>query len=162
MMTKTFRIATLMTICAATGCVEDVPDKHGWIGDDTNQRWTTVAKQLRGLDVAMVEIDYRYQELYWAGEDSNWAYADYQQSKIGLALENALVRRPKRRASAEKLFLASLDDVKSAVAEQESSGFESAFTALTAACNSCHDAEGFPSFLVQYPTDRQSSIRLVQ
>jgi hypothetical protein len=158
---KTIRIATLMTICVGTGCADDIPDKHRWIGDDSNERWTTVAKQLRGMDVAMVEIDYRYQELYWAGQDSNWAYADYQQTKIGLALENALVRRPKRRASAENLFLASLADMQGAVARQETAGFEKVFIDLTVACNACHDEEGFPSFQVQTPKFRQSSIRTV-
>ena len=159
MTTKTFRIATLMTICAATGCAEEVPDKHGWISGNSIQRWTTVAEQLRGMDVAMVEVDYRYQELYWAGEDLNWTYADYQQTKIGVALENALVRRPKRRVSAENLFLNSLAAMKVAVTRRETAGFEKAFTDLTAACNACHAAEGFPSFQVQYPTDRRSSIR---
>ena len=53
----------------------------------------------------MVEIGYRYQELYWAGADSNWEYAGYQLAKIDLALANARERRPKRQASAAR-FLA--------------------------------------------------------
>jgi hypothetical protein len=159
MTTKAVSLATLMIICATTGCAKDISGKHGWISGSPNERWILVAEQLRGMDVAMVEIGYRYQELYWAGEDSNWAYADYQQTKIEVTLENALIRRPKRRGSAEKLFLAPLADMKSAVARQEATGFEKAFTGLTAACNACHDAEGFPSFQVVYPTDRQSPIR---
>jgi hypothetical protein len=118
-----------------------------------------MARQLRGLDVAMVEMGYRYEELYWAGADANWAYADYQLTKMKLSLENALVRRPKRRPSAEALFQPSLDEMERAVAEKKRSGFEASFAGLTAACNSCHVAEGVPSFHVERPADRQSPIR---
>ncbi len=122
-------------------------------------RWTTVARHLRGLDVAMVEIGYRYQELYWSGVDSNWEYAAYQLKKIDLALENALERRPKRRASAEAVFVPSLGEVKQAIAQKQRPRFEEGFSGMTAACNSCHAAEGVASFHVELPTDRQSSIR---
>ena len=95
----------------------------------------------------------------WAGTDENWPFADYQVTKIKLALENALARRPKRRASSEALFLPSLDEMKRAVVGKERRGFEEAFAGLTAACNSCHVAEGVPSFQVERPADRPSSIR---
>ena len=71
----------------------------------------------------MVEIGYRYQEFYWAGMDSNWEYADYQLTKMKLSLENALERRPKRRPSAEELFLPSLDEMKRAVATGQRGAF---------------------------------------
>jgi hypothetical protein len=107
----------------------------------------------------MVEIGYRYQELYWAGMDSNWAYADYQLKKIKLSLENALERRPKRRASAEEHFLPLVDDTRQAVATRERVAFDEAFGALTAGCNSCHVGEGVGTFHVESPSVRQSLIR---
>ena len=42
----------------------------------------------------MVETGYRYQELYWAGQDENWEYADYQLEKIKIAIENGLDADP--------------------------------------------------------------------
>ena len=107
----------------------------------------------------MVEIGYRYQELYWAGVDSNWEYASYQAKKIDLALENALERRPKRRASAGALFEPSLKEVGQAIASREPAAFSAAFERMSAACNSCHAAEGVASFHVEAPTDRASPIR---
>ena len=99
------KIACLaIAFCASAtigACRHDSAEKATWIRGDSQERWTTVERHLRGLDIAMVEIGYRYQELYWAGVDSNWEYATYQAKKIGLALENALERRPKRRASAK-------------------------------------------------------------
>ncbi len=159
MKTKTAWLALALWVCAANGCRHDTSIENSWIQGDSNERWTTVARQLRGLDVAMVEMGYRYEELYWAGADANWAFAHYQLTKMKLTLENALVRRPKRRPSAEALFLPSLDEMKRAVAGKERRGFEEAFAGLTAACNSCHVAEGVPSFRVERPPDRPSPIR---
>jgi hypothetical protein len=151
-----FAVCVFGTVSA---CHHDGMEKSAWIRGDSHERWTTVEKHLRGLDVAMVEIGYRYQELYWAGVDSNWAYADYQAKKIALALENALERRPKRRASAETLFLPSLGEIKQAIGLKEGAAFEETFAAMSAGCNSCHAAEGVASFHVEPPTDRQSLIR---
>jgi len=53
----------------------------GWLKGDESQKFETIAKQLRGFDMAMVETGYRYQELYWAGKDENWEYASYQVEK---------------------------------------------------------------------------------
>jgi hypothetical protein len=154
------RLALALCACATiSACRHDVAGKNTWIRGDSHERWTTVGRHLRGLDVAMVEIGYRYQELYWAGVDSNWEYADYQSKKIDLALENALERRPKRRASAETLFVPALAEVEEAIASREGTEFSRAFEGMSAACNSCHAAEGVATFHVEAPTVRTSSIR---
>ena len=41
-----------------------------------------IEKHLRGLDVAMTEIGYRYGELHVAARERNWDYAKYQTEKI--------------------------------------------------------------------------------
>ena len=70
------------------------------------------------------------------------------------------MRRPKRRASAEELFMPSLDEMKRAVAGKERGGFEEAFAGLSEACNSCHVAEGVATFYVERSADRLSPIRV--
>jgi len=114
-------------------------------------------KHLRGLDVAMVELSYRYDELYWAGTDGNWEYAGYQAGKMRLALDNALERRPKRQASTAEIFFPALERVESAIAARDRKKFPAAFEAMTASCNACHAAEGVPTFRVAPPDDRTSS-----
>ncbi len=153
-------LAFSVWVCVpAMACHHGLPRDGTWIRGDAGTRWTTVARHLRGLDAAMVEIGYRYQELYWAGTDSNWEYAEYQLKKIDLALENALERRPKRRASAEELFVSSSRELKRAIALKQRPEFDKRFAGMTAACNSCHVAERVASFHVEPPTGRQSPIR---
>jgi hypothetical protein len=105
----------------------------------------------------MVETGYRYTELYWAGRDRNWGYAEYQLGKIETAIANGLERRPKRAASAAALE-GPVDDVRKAVAESDPAAFDVAFAALTEACNACHRAEGVGFVNVRPPRERVAPV----
>ncbi|HMR86804.1 MAG TPA: hypothetical protein PKD51_01555 [Saprospiraceae bacterium] len=130
-----------------------------WIIGTEADRIKTIEKQFRGFDNAMVETGYRYQELYWAGHDENWQYADYQLEKIKIAIEYGLERRPKRAKSAEHFVTNVLPEMKSAVAKKDTTLFNQNFKTLTVNCNSCHVMEKVSFFNVQPPTYRNSPIR---
>lgn len=130
-----------------------------WIKGTEKEQIKTIEKQFRGLDNAMVEIGYRYQELYWAGKEQNWEYANYQLEKIKLAIENGLIRRPKRAKSATYFLTNVLPEMKKALEKKDSKIFNQNFKKLTISCNSCHAMEKVPFFSVQIPTERQSPIR---
>jgi hypothetical protein len=131
----------------------------GWLKGSTQEKFETVASQLRGFDMAMVETDYRYQELYWAGKDQNWEYAGYQLQKIKLAVENGLERRPKRAESAQHFLNYVLPEMNNILDKKDTVEFLKGFEMLTANCNACHAMEKVPFFTVQIPNARQSSIR---
>lgn len=133
------------------------PPVH-WLQGSDAQRWETTARQFRGLDQAMVEIGYRYGELTWAGKDQNWDYAAYQLEKIQLALELALERRPKRRASAETFLKQGLPAMKTVIAQRDAAAFPQAATAFTARCNACHAQEKVAFLTVAPPAHRLSPI----
>jgi len=125
-----------------------VAGKLDWIATEPDEQFRTVARHLRGLDMAMVEIGYRYQELAAGIAQQNWPYVEYQHNKIGLSLRHALERRPKRAASAQQLFFPELARFGEVVAGRDDKAIASAFKALTASCNTCHQAEGVASFVV--------------
>lgn len=131
----------------------------GWLKGAESEKFETVARQLRGFDMAMVETGYRYQELYWAGKDENWEYATYQSGKIRTAIGNGLERRPKRAASAQNFLTIALPQMDSAIASRDTLQFKQAFDALTANCMACHALEKVPFFTVKTPVERQSPIR---
>ena len=73
------RVLTMLFLVGAAlvvGCQSASVPGGGWLPKPAEARWDAVAIHLRGLDVAMVEIGYRYGELYWGGLDQNWGYAD--------------------------------------------------------------------------------------
>jgi hypothetical protein len=131
-----------------------------WLQGSTDERFALVAGQLRGFDMAMVEVGYRYGELYWAGQDRNWGFADYQLEKIGTAIANGLVRRPKRAESA-RMIEGPLAGVREAVETEDPRAFADAFEALTTTCNLCHQAEKMPFVVVREPTIRLSPVHAV-
>lgn len=154
-------ILTVILLSQACSETNDKPaGKDGWLKGDIHAKVDTIAQQLRGFDVAMVETDYRYQELYWAGQDKNWENAFYQLTKIRTAIKNGLQRRPKRALSAKHFLNEALPNMESAVASKDSTLFFKRFNSLTNACNSCHAIEKVPYFSVKSPLVRQSSIRI--
>lgn len=152
-------IVLFLAALLSAGCQDTAMRGGGWLAKEPEARWDAVAKHFRGMDVAMVEIGYRYGELYWGGVDRNWSYADYQVRKIRLALDNALERRPKRRGSTEATFMPALDHMARVVQGHDAARFDAAFRELTQACNACHAAEKVPDFHVAAPGSRHSPIR---
>jgi hypothetical protein len=154
-------LVTVLTPVLLTGCDAHAPPakrEATWIDDGDEQQTAVLARHLRGLDVAMIEIDYRFAELYHAGVDGNWPYAEYQVGKLQLAMDLALERRPARAPSARALFSPALDRVNRAVEATDRAAFTSAMNVLAESCRGCHSAENVPSFGVSMPPQRRSSI----
>ena len=154
------RVILALVISAALGCQTTTggPVSSGWLHGNTSERFSQVEKQLRGFDMAMVETGYRYSELYWAGQDQNWEGAAYQVRKLRLAIDNGLVRRPKRAVSAQPFLTGALPAMEKVVATRDSSAFAAGFEGLTTACNACHAMEKLAFFEVRIPKVRPSPI----
>lgn len=167
------RARTLALLLAAGGCSRESareprsvspqtsasPEDARWLlAGTTDERFVRAAAHFRGFDVAMVETDHRYRELYWAGAEHNWPYADYQLNKIETAVARGVERRPRRAASA-RMLAAAVSTVRQAIAGRDGVAFDSAFRGLTATCNACHQAERVPFIRVAPPLTRASSAR---
>src|SRR5688572_19353742 len=70
---------------ARTGGPGRAASGGAWLLASPGERNAQVERHFRGLDVAMMEVGYRFAELYFAGMDGNWPYAKYQAEKIDLA-----------------------------------------------------------------------------
>src|SRR3989338_10484213 len=113
-----------------------------WLTGDTEHKLEQLANHHRCFDMAMVETNYRYTELFFSGQDQNWDYARYQAEKIKLAIENGFERRPKRKETAKALFLNSVyPQLIEAIESKDSNRFNKVFPSVTASCNQCHQAE---------------------
>ena len=109
---------------------------------DEEARLAQLQLQLRGLDVAMWEIGERYRGLHEALTRQNFDLALYHWDKIKQSLDNALIRRPARRANAEAVFLNELwPRVREALAGRQPETAWAAFEEARSACLSCHEAE---------------------
>lgn len=159
---------TLLLLCLAVatlvGCHDEpaapteAPDGAEWLlAGSPDERFARVARHPRGFDMAMVETGIRYSELYWAGRDRNWGYAEYQLDKMETAVANGLERRPDRAPSAQMMDGA-VRSVRRAIEAEDGAAIDSALEELTTSCNACHHAERVPFIYIGPPVDRQSPV----
>lgn len=144
-------VGVIIGLLLVVGSYNILGKKKLWIMGSDEEKFTTIAKHLRGLDMAMVEVGYRYTELYFAGIEENWAYAEYQAKKIEKAVKNAIERRPKRAESMKSVFLPRLTIFRESLANRNKEIFLEQFGHLTKSCNKCHRQERVPTFVVNPP-----------
>lgn len=131
----------------------------GWLKGTIEERIDTVAEHLGGFSPAMKDIGYRYNELYWAGVDGNWDYAEYQAEHIEEYLEYGLQRRPQYRKSAETFLNVDLPAMEKAISLKDSTTFFAQFSILTMSCNSCHVMEKVGFINIREPEVRSTPVR---
>ena len=131
----------------------------GWLEGNSEEKFEEVAHQLGGFSRTMVEVGYRYSELYWAGIDENWAYADHQIEHIIEAMEDGLNRRPIRVESAKDFMEKTLPYMEELIKNNEKEEFLKGFQVFTSACNACHAKEGESAIMIQIPINRTSPVR---
>lgn len=131
----------------------------GWLEGNSEEKFEEIAHQLGGFSRTMVEVSYRYSELYWAGMDENWDYADHQVEHIIEALEDGLKRRPLRAESAEDFMENTLPEMEAVILKKDKEEFIKGFRALTSACNACHAKEGESFIMIKEPETRLSPVR---
>jgi hypothetical protein len=80
-------------------------DENGWLfsTNDIDERFARIAKHFRGYDNAMLEVGQRFQFVYDALKDENPELAEYHFVKIKLAMENGILKRPKRAANTQAI-----------------------------------------------------------
>jgi hypothetical protein len=149
--------AVLSFACQQAG--DEPAGKDGWLTGDTHQKFETISNHLGGFGRAMWEVDYRFQELYWAGRDENWGYAAHQIEELEETLEDGLERRPERAPSAQHFLTVALPGLEEAIENRSPELFESRFNILMNTCNSCHVLEEMQFIRVGLPEQRRSSIR---
>lgn len=130
----------------------------GWLSQapSDSERSALLEQQLRGFDVAMWEVGERFERAEQAIVDGNHALAAYHWEKIRLAIENGLLRRPKRRPNSDALFLGDpWRGLAQALQQPDRRRVVDAFGAAKAACIVCHTVEGV-GFINEQPMFRRA------
>lgn len=109
---------------------------------DDEARFKLLQRYLRGFDQPMWEVGERFESVYEALADENYDLAVYHWEKIRATIVNGYMKRPKRQANADALFVNGayqpvLDAFKSKDSKKAWEGFKLARNT----CQSCHEAE---------------------
>jgi hypothetical protein len=130
-------------------------DEDRWLAGDEETRSRAIERQFGGFSRSMMEVGYRYTELYWSAQDGNWELAEYHAEKLGDAIERGIERRPARGDNARTMMLDEpLPVLRRVLATHDRDAFDVAFRTFTESCNQCHDAEGVRFIRVVTPPNR--------
>ena len=130
-----------------------------WAGEDIQEVVSSLEDQFGGFDQAMMETNYRYNELYWAGQDANWGYAEYHLEKIVGSMERGFIRRPAREASASQFLNTNVPRLMETIEAGDRDAFLEYFGRFAASCNTCHEMEAVEFIQVIIPETRTSLVK---
>lgn len=150
----------MFVLLLTSGCNDKSNNNDGltWLNVSDNEKFKVIERQFRGFDKTMMEVGYRYNELYWAGEDQNWELAKYHIEKIEHTIKLGTERRSKRKDNAQMIFPV-LGDLKTHASSNNQMAFRENYKILRQACNACHHAEDVSYFNVELPTVRLSPLK---
>jgi cytochrome c553 len=90
-------------------------------------------------------------KLWYAGAVQNWALANYELAQIRANMVDASKLYPNNSKSDMSEMKPPADDLDEAIKAKDSAKFTKAYSRLTAACNSCHEATGFGFIKIRDP-----------
>ncbi len=161
---KRFAFALFSVMMAAmviSACQQQTEQRYEtrWAGETMEEILDNIEDQIGGFDQTMMETNYRYNELYWAGQDENWGYAGYQLDEMLGSLKKGFVRRPEREASAAQFVNTSVPRLMEAIEAEDREAFLELFNRMAATCNTCHEMEEVPFIQVIIPEKRTSLVK---
>ncbi len=153
--------SVLMAAIVISACQPQTEQRYEtrWAGETIEEIVAGIENQIGGFDQTMMETGYRYNELYWAGMDGNWGYAEYQLEEMLGNLEKGFVRRPEREASAGQFVNTAAPQLMATIASGNKQAFMESFNRFAASCNTCHGMEDVAFIQVIVPEKRTSLIR---
>lgn len=112
-----------------------------------------------GLGEIMAANQMRHSKLWFAGQAGNWALAAYELDELKEGLDDAARFHPVHKDSPlpvpaliQKIMTQPMTDLGAAIEAHDGGGFAARYDALTAACNSCHQATNFGFNVVTRPS----------
>ena len=107
-------------------------------------------------DLMITTIQPRHVRLWRAGQGLNWVFAEYELGNLKGAFQRLENAHPVEGAVPLKELINSVTtqpfyDLEKAINIQDSLAFEQAYTGLTTACNSCHEAVNHSAIKIKIP-----------
>jgi cytochrome c553 len=95
------------------------------------------------LNLIMVTTQLNHFKLWYAGAVRNWPLANYELAQIRTSIDRARQLYPNNVQSNMTMMMPPTEEVEAAIRAKDSVKFSEAFSKLTTACNTCHEATGF-------------------
>jgi hypothetical protein len=93
--------------------------------------------------IPMREVGDRFQNMYFAAKDGNWALAAYMSKYMNGAMNPASVTKPAEYKVWKSFYDDTFAPVNKAIQAKDVKGFETAYMGVIKNCNGCHDGMGY-------------------
>jgi cytochrome c553 len=103
------------------------------------------------LNDIMVITQLGHFKLWYAGAVQNWPLANYELEQIRASIRLAKTLFPDSDKSNMDTMKPAAEDLDRAIKAKDATGFTSAYSKLTVACNACHEATGFGFIKIRVP-----------
>ncbi len=94
----------------------------------------------------------RHFKLWYAGKEKNWPLAGYELDQIKDNFQDAMTYFPGLPAADMSTMAKPAAQIDAAIKAKDSAKFARAFGAMTSACNSCHQSQGYGFIRIKVPT----------
>lgn len=128
---------------AALLLIGGIPGTSAQETKDVQKQVDEIRGVLPKFAIPMREVGDRFQNIYFAAKDGNWALAAYMSKYMNGALTPASVTKPAEYKVWKSFYTDTFDPVNKAIQAKDWKAFEAAYTAVIKDCNSCHDAMGY-------------------
>jgi hypothetical protein len=114
-----------------------------------------------GTGQVMIEMGFRYQNLYHAAKQGRWQFAAYQLEEMGELLEQLGEQRPAYTIQTNRVAQQGLLPVELALRDRHWSRFAERFDQLRQSCERCHIEQGHPYIKLPIPEHATSPVLAV-
>jgi hypothetical protein len=152
-------------IVAAVAVVAIGGETQGWSAARKHAAAPTPpaqAESVSGLGEIMSLQQMRHLKLWFAGSGSSWELAAYELDELKEGFDDMLKRFPIKDGVAlapmiKMIGAQDIPELEKAITTRDGAKFASAFDALTAGCNGCHQAAKHAYIVIQRPASQPYS-----
>lgn len=136
------KIPTAILLAAAACAVPALADDRPVVSQPYGPRLSDImgATQLRHI------------KLWYAGAQANWPLAQYELGQIKESFQDAMTFYPGLPVSNMSTMAKPASGIATAVQAKDKAAFARSYNQMTAACNACHQAQGYGSIAIRVPT----------
>jgi len=131
--------------------------------DELKKQVDDIKGALPRFAIPMREVGDRFNNMYFAAKNGNWALAAYMSKYMNSAMNPAKVTKPQEYPAWQSFYTGTFDPVNKAITAKDFAAFDKAYTTAIDSCNGCHAATGYKFIKIikeNAPTDIHSDYSL--
>lgn len=146
-----FKLPVLTTILMLTCSSAIAANNSDWRKNGSHEeKLTNLVKVIPSTSDLMIQMGERYRNLYWAGKQGKWQFAEYQLEEMAGLIKTLKITRPKRSASIKDYFGHAFEPVETAIKNKNWKQFSVNFEVMRNHCMACHKVSNH-GFIVLKP-----------